>query len=651
MKCHLTLRQWIATIVAVLLATTVSASVALAERIVTTTVVAAGPRTGSDIFETSSKESVTLAFPLPFSVRSEQIIGAEVHLTSLGGDTPDGTVVIENARMLATEPDEKRVFGARTINQVQDRDRIVFQANPEAMKNLLRGSAGIYKTADLSFKGADFTWYGPTAQNPNYRPRLVVRYVIDGDAPFQTVGDRGTLSPKRFWPDPAPLRLHAIRFSQQDIRSYVPLFHDGETIMLVGDQTKAHLVGLAPPDGATAWTSDPIKGAGQHLLLSDERSRLMVLGGTGIHLFDFDKGKAGKSKSRLDIANFELDAKRPPVVGPDGSIYVAVGPEIHALDPNLRERWNVPVQKSGPLTLSPDGVYLFLTTDTGLRAIDTRTGNTLPPSRESEPKEEERQFLQTTGTQGATLHAPVVVTLPDPNGNPVTRAYASATTQNSGAVGIYDLTLSTTGLSGTSSLEFARIVDNTRGQPIPDMRAPVADGAGGTKSLRVVTQSGNRTGVMDFDWSSGKVIGEPRALEAQLPEPDAIRPVTSASGRIFLLVAGGVSTASGSPEDTGAMVTVPLANIPKDDVPIEPRLMFGENGNLYLRDANDTSRKLLLLVPEFELSRVRSVCSPTYAHLTGTGAPGTSITAGQGVLLAPGATLMPETTVRIGSCS
>lgn len=596
----------------------------------------------------STENGVVLYFPLPDWLKNAD-------------DT--GIVSAELRLVLVEKPIERSLlnvqkFGFKNLNRESSG---VVSIRNETLKNTLISDGAVA----LELTNGIASWHGPKA-DPALRPRLVLTFTEPDRADYRSAGVSSLISSETYWPSTDPTRLVPLVVSPGNVRSLAPVFRAGQTIFLAGDENAPVLKGFDGVSGRPAWTSDAIETKAQHLVLSPDGERLYLLGDGAIRRFDFATAPPYPAQPMSDpvsIAGFELRGDIPPVVGQGGNVFfVTQRNEVHGLDPASRELWSVPLRDPGALTLGPRGAAVFVGTKQGLTVIDAGTGDV----QVLKPSETLQAVLD---AEGAVLHAPLAVIGRKDGHTAVMRLYAAASTPGAtedGAIDIFEMPIDLTEPS-QPGFSFVTTVENTRGQPIPDAYGitghvdPVQAAQAETrsdspakearvKSILAMTIVDQSRRIMAFDWSTGEEhnLSSSTAMDVNVSTVlPPVYPVRDGANRVLVLTGQTLRTvADASLSDKLSEVELGALEGLRGGA----RLMIADDGRLFLRDTESTSRKVWALVPEIDISDSNDLCGPTFFRVLGQPGSEISITSGAGVMFAPGASLAPGSSVSIAPC-
>lgn len=670
-------------------------NIAAAQAEIAAAVVADPERESTKTFSVGADAPHRLTFTLPdfgaapVSVRL-RITRAESDETNAG-----------NFTLVATLPAaDGKPFGSRQLGkQIPGRGEAVeFTAQQSVLENLRTGQVTIEIARQKSTgRGERRTWDGAGAPLPQGRPKLILSYAVPAGArPPATVGQPGAFGSRGLLPDVALVEHEwaTPRRMASGMHSHFPAFTKGVAFVVVdGDAetaSKRRLLALAPPYGRTLW-SKTVPGAGQHIV-AGERDELMIVGEQTLYVLQLkkDPSKEPEDPVRIELAGDsggpDLKPIQPPVLGPDGSLYMATNQAILALDPNLRRLWSIPLkgEKPGRLTLGPAGRFLYTLTDKSLLTIDAQRGeiNRLEHDLSAGGTALTARFAPAAVREadtGKILPQSVMVAADNVETGQMARL-RNVVVEAKGATEDQKAKTEEEPTTGWTLSEGWRDQgDRLWAQPIPGhpglntakkqiyalglsdeaCAVPNAEGetenAHGSESVGVFRVGG----VSDVPPEDPVQIGDTFCV-ARDGFWERARLVTDAKGRLYTLGRNDSATELHSfmpdlpkdrsdEESASTLRTGSIGPARVPDLSGQAHLMFGDDGTLYAVDPAHNDFYALMLQVKMPGTDGWQVDSPTHLRVTGLGGLNTTIAASGTVALAPGAHLRPGTTIRISA--
>ncbi len=428
-------------------------------------------------------------------------------------------------------------------------------------------------------RGKGRQWYSDTADNSSDVPRLILEYTVEDQPPVsQSNESSAAQSSQTFWTANEPNAYVPVKFTSA--WSNAPAFYNNLVYLVVEDTNAQKELQILDSIGNPAFAPLPLgDNPGQYLLIS-KSGTLSIVGEGKIRIFKLDsQGKPSED------GEYEVEGAIPtiaPTLGPDGSLYLVNDQNIYGLNPDLQTLWEVPLTdlKTSRVTVGPSGQFVYLITkNEGLLTINAQTGqffeNELPNQADLKVSDD------------PTLHAPVVIRYPDPNGNEdgAEIIYVAANSAVSGVLARYNNRKTVTGQEDSGAIDMAdswNPLIGLWGQPILDQLTPDSNTANPQKKIYVVSVA-NETGTLNsIDWLTG--IATPMTPTLAVGDKSYLlnggNLAMDKDGNLFLWNGAG---------DKGLYVfdsslSGQLLKLEDNDTPPEAQLSFGGDGILYLNE-------------------------------------------------------------------
>lgn len=555
-------------------------------------------------------------------------------------------------------------FGTRSFDKSKPGENKAAQWQPTDVPSALKGGGvGKGKTSfalllwPMPKENPARQWYSTTADNLQYRPRLILKYTVQPSPQpiFQSDGLPAVRSSRAFVPEKNP-SIQNSYISRRVVSgwSYAPAFYNNLVYTLTERNSQKYLNALSPL-GALIWSvaiPAPPDGApkdpGQHLAVSNS-GRLYIVGNQRIIVFQLDPNNPTQKPAVLhNLSVKDLNPDVPPRVGPDGSLYFVNLKQVYGLNPDLQELWKVNLTNTGSsrLTVGPSGEFVYLTSRTeGLVAINAQTGecftNPLP----------NQEALK--GIDNPALHAPVVIRHPDGT----EKIYAAANSANTGVLACFDnfKTNSDYGLA-KGEIKQAWKIEGLFSQPSldPIQPNPKEEDSSKSKKLYSVNVEQGRGELIAIDWLNRPTPSEGESFPVGEKGPYILNGGNLAldkDGHVFIWNGdGGQSNLYGFKASLSRIFDVMVSHLPP-----KSQLLFGNDGTLYANDVK--GRVLRAVLPQYTLGeeiKDTDIYSPTHLWVDGTAGQekewilkaGGSVLLGNGFAVKKGTTLKVQISVR-----
>jgi hypothetical protein len=381
-------------------------------------------------------------------------------------------------------------------------------------------------------------WHSDRSKASKFRPRLIIEY-IDNNKPerFQSDGIPAVKSPIPFVPGENPSVQNSYISREVTKKwSYTPAFYKG-MVYTLNERNSQKYLDARSPLGILIWSAEMPEGPGQHIAVSNS-GRLYIVGNQRIIVFQLDPDDPAQEPTVLHnfiVKDLNPSREIPPVIGPDGSLYLVNLQEVRGLNPDLQELWRVLLESkdTSRVTVGPSGEFVYLTArDEGLIAINAQTGEHFTKELPKDPKQDKLKRID-----NQALHAPLVIRHPDGT----EKIYVAANSLNSGVLACFNNFKTKFKKSGSEAITNAEGWEAKFGlysqTAIDSLETGSKEHPSKTKKLYSVHVENGRGKLISIDWLSGNASSESESFHVGIDSPYILNGgnlVLDKDGNIFL---------------------------------------------------------------------------------------------------------------------